>query len=66
MDKKGFYEKRAESYTKFDKQGFTRYTRALKLVDIKNGSKILDVGCKHAFLIDLLAEKGIKLAEEAT
>jgi 2-polyprenyl-3-methyl-5-hydroxy-6-metoxy-1,4-benzoquinol methylase len=61
MDKKEFYEKRAESYTKFDKQGFTRYTRALKLVDIKSGSKILDVGCKHAFLIDLLAEKGIEV-----
>jgi len=59
MDKKQFYEKRAESYTKFDKLGFTRYRRALKLVDIKNGAKILDVGCKHAFLCDFLAEKEI-------
>ena len=59
MDKKQFYEKRAESYTEFDRQGFTRYCRALKLVDIKNGAKILDVGCKHAFLCDFLVEKGI-------
>jgi SAM-dependent methyltransferase len=57
MDKKEFYEKRAETYTKFDKQGFTRYLRALKLVNIQNGAKILDVGCKHAFLSDFLAEK---------
>ncbi|MBU1260238.1 MAG: class I SAM-dependent methyltransferase [Planctomycetes bacterium] len=59
MNKKEFYEKRAESYTKFDKQGFTRYSRALKLVNIQNGAKILDVGCKHAFLCDFLAKKGI-------
>jgi SAM-dependent methyltransferase len=59
MDKKQFYEKRAESYTEFDRQGFTRYCRALKLVDIKNGAKILDIGCKHAFLCDFLVEKGI-------
>lgn len=59
MDKKEFYENRAESYTKFDKQGFARYSRALKLADIKSGAKILDIGCKHAFLNDLLAENGI-------
>lgn len=59
MDKKEFYEKRAESYTKFDKQGFTRYSRALKLVNIQSGAKILDVGCKHAFLCDFLTQKGI-------
>lgn len=58
MDKKEFYENRAESYTKFDKQGFTRYHRALKLANIQNGAKILDVGCKHAFLCDFLTEKG--------
>jgi SAM-dependent methyltransferase len=59
MDKKQFYEKRAESYTKFDRQGFARYQRALKLADIQNGAKILDIGCKHAFLCDFLAKKGI-------
>lgn len=59
MDKKQFYEKRAESYTKFDRPGFARYRRALKLVDIRDGAKILDVGCKHAFLCDFLVEKGI-------
>lgn len=59
MDKKQFYENRAESYTKFDRQGFARYSRALKLVNIQNGTKILDVGCKHAFLCDFLAENGI-------
>jgi 2-polyprenyl-3-methyl-5-hydroxy-6-metoxy-1,4-benzoquinol methylase len=59
MDKKQFYERRAESYTKFDRQGFARYRRALKLADIKNGAKILDIGCKHAFLSDFLTEKEI-------
>lgn len=59
MDKREFYEKRAESYTKFDKQGFARYSRGLKLINIQTGAKILDVGCKHAFLCDYLMEKGI-------
>jgi len=59
MDKKQFYEKRADSYTTFDRQGFARYQRALKLADIQPVAKILDIGCKHAFLCDFLEEKGI-------
>jgi SAM-dependent methyltransferase len=57
MNKKEFYEKRAQSYTIFDRQGFTRYNRALKLADIHGSVKVLDVACKHAFLLDLLQEK---------
>lgn len=59
MNKKHFYEKRAESYTAFDRQGFARYQRALKLTDISSGVKILDIGCKHAFLCDFLEEHGL-------
>jgi len=59
MNKKQFYEKRAESYTKFDRQGFARYRRALKLANVQSGAKVLDVACKHAFLCDLLDKKGL-------
>lgn len=60
VEKKQFYEKRAQRYTKFDKQGYLRYLRATKLVDFKPGTKILDIGCKHAYLRDILADKGLK------
>ncbi len=59
MHKKEFYENRATGYIDFDKQGYLRYSRALELVEIKNGSRILDVGCKHAYLCDILAQRGL-------
>lgn len=59
MDKKDFYEKRAERYVDFDKQGYLRYLRALELVEIKNGDRILDIGCKHAYLCDILTARGL-------
>jgi len=57
MDKKEFYEKRAGRYTNFDKQGYLRYVRALELVKIESGDKILDIGCKHACLCDILTKR---------
>ena len=57
--KKEFYENRAKLYTEFDKQGFIRYQRALRLVGIKNGDRILDIGCKHAYLSDLISNQGL-------
>ena len=57
MNKKEFYEKRAERYIDFDKQGYLRYLRALVLVKIKSGARVLDVGCKHAYLRDILNER---------
>lgn len=59
MDKKEFYEQRARQYGSFDRQGQKRYERALKLAEIKNGDRILDVGCKDACLCDMLAEKNV-------
>ncbi len=59
MDKKEFYEKRAELYGTLDKQGQFRYLRALELVTIRDGDKILDIGCKHAYLSDILTERKI-------
>jgi len=59
MNKKEFYEWKADSYTEFDRKGFARYQRALKLANVRSGAKVLDIGCKHAFLCDYLAEKGM-------
>ncbi len=55
MEKKEFYENRAKRYTTTDKQGIIRYQRAIQLAEIKNGASILDVGCKNAHLLDVLA-----------
>jgi SAM-dependent methyltransferase len=59
MNKKEYYEWKADSYTEFDRQGFARYQRALKLANIQSGTKVLDIGCKHAFLCDYLEERGM-------
>lgn len=59
MQKKEFYEKRASRYERFDKQGYVRYERACSLVGINPNSKILDVGCKKAHLLDILEKKRI-------
>lgn len=59
MYKKEFYENKATGYAGFDKQSHLRYVRALELVEIKNGSRVLDVGCKHAYLCDILAQRGL-------
>ena len=57
MKKKEFYERRAERYTGFDKQGHLRYQRALDLIELADGASILDVGCKHAHLLDIIQKK---------
>ena len=59
MNKKEFYEKRAERYINFDKQSYLRYLRALGLIKVKNGNQVLDIGCKHAYLCDILIERGL-------
>jgi 2-polyprenyl-3-methyl-5-hydroxy-6-metoxy-1,4-benzoquinol methylase len=59
MDKKEFYEQKADTYVGFDRQGRRRYERASKLVEIQNGQRVLDAGCKHAYLLDILLKGGI-------
>jgi len=59
MQKKDFYENRALRYDLFDRQGYIRYERACGLAEVSPNSKILDVGCKKAHLLDLLIAKQI-------
>lgn len=60
MNKKAFYDHRAEKYTYFDKTGWMRYLRALKIADkIEGNHRVLDVGCKHAYLSEILEKQGV-------
>ncbi|MDD5459191.1 MAG: class I SAM-dependent methyltransferase [Phycisphaerae bacterium] len=60
MEKSEFYNHRAERYTCLDKEGQIRYLRALEIADkIENQHRVLDVGCKHAYLSEILNKQGI-------
>ncbi len=61
MDKRQFYEEKAKTYRKQDKEAGVRYRRALDLAGVGDGAVLLDVGCKFAYLCDLLKEKGVSV-----
>jgi len=61
MDKQKFYEEKARTYRKHDKEASVRYRRAVELAGVSNGAVILDVGCKFAYLRDLLNERGVSV-----
>ena len=60
MNKKEFYIEKEKSYAPVDQEAILRYNRAIELSKIKNDSTLLDIGCKYAFLRDILLEKSIK------
>jgi len=60
MEKKEFYENRSQGYTGYDKQGWIRYQKSINLAGLKSGCSVLDVGCKHAHLLDILCSEGIE------
>lgn len=60
MEKIDFYNKKKSEYKKQDNETEIRYQRALELAAIKSDSKILDIGCKYAYLRYLLSQKKIK------
>lgn len=59
MDKKEFYINKEKSYSSIDQEALLRYNRAITLSKISNDRSLLDIGCKYAFLKDLLIEKSI-------
>lgn len=57
---KEFYERKAHSYSEVDRLGTERYKYALKELTLKDGVKIVDLGCKNGTLLNLLREMGLK------
>jgi len=59
MDKQTFYDEKARTYPRHDREANVRYRRALDLAGVSGGAVVLDVGCKFARLRDLLKERGV-------
>lgn len=57
MDTQSFYDEKARTYRRQDKEASVRYSRALDLAGVSDGAVILDVGCKFAYLRDLLKQR---------
>ena len=61
MDKQTFYDEKARTYPRHDKEANVRYRRALDLAGVSNGAVVLDLGCKFARLRDLLKERAVSV-----
>lgn len=61
MDTQSFYDEKARTYQRQDKEASVRYRRALDLAGVKDGGVVLDVGCKFAYLRDLLKQRGVSV-----
>jgi len=57
MNKKLFYEQRAQRYRGTDEEGVLRYRKALAMAGDLSGRRVLDVGCKKGVLRELLRQR---------
>ncbi len=60
VTKEQFYNHKEIEYPDTDPESIIRYNRAIDLVTINSGEKILDIGCKYATLKELLVKKNVQ------
>ena len=60
MQKRAFYEDKARNYEAPDALERLRYELALGMSPVPEGTRVLDLGCKHGCLLDWIEVHGIR------